>query len=190
MGLTDKQSRFVSEYLIDLNATQAAIRAGYSKKTAQIIGSENLSKPLVAEAISAAQAALAEKADIRKDAIVAELARIAFTDIRKAVRWGRSPVDETSKNADPNAIGIYPVSLIPSEEVDDDTAAAISEVSLTQTGVRIKMHDKKAALVDLAKMLGYVAERHEHTGPNGRPLDMTITYRKWEPPEDDGPSEP
>ena len=49
--LTDKQERFVQEYLIDLNATQAAIRAGYSKKTAQVIGSENLAKPLIAERI-------------------------------------------------------------------------------------------------------------------------------------------
>ena len=53
--LTDKQKAFVDEYLIDLNATQAAIRAGYSKDTAQQIGSENLSKPLVHEAIAKAQ---------------------------------------------------------------------------------------------------------------------------------------
>nr|DAY01415.1 MAG TPA: Terminase small subunit [Caudoviricetes sp.] len=45
--LTDKQKRFCEEYLIDLNATQAAIRAGYSKKTANRIGTENLSKPVI-----------------------------------------------------------------------------------------------------------------------------------------------
>lgn len=48
-GLTDKQQRFVDEYLIDLNATQAAIRAGYSEKTAKEIGSENLTKPNIAK---------------------------------------------------------------------------------------------------------------------------------------------
>ena len=53
--LTPKQQRFVDEYLIDLNATQAAIRAGYSPKTAQQMGAENLSKPVIAEAIEAAQ---------------------------------------------------------------------------------------------------------------------------------------
>lgn len=49
--LTDKQERFVQEYLIDLNATQAAIRAGYSEKTARVIGPENLSKPAIQERI-------------------------------------------------------------------------------------------------------------------------------------------
>lgn len=53
-GLTDKQQRLVDEYLIDLNATQAAIRAGYSEKTAKEIGSENLTKPNIAKAIEEA----------------------------------------------------------------------------------------------------------------------------------------
>ena len=55
MALTPKQRRFVDEYLIDLNATQAAIRAGYKKNTARQIGSENLSKPAIAKAISSRQ---------------------------------------------------------------------------------------------------------------------------------------
>lgn len=62
--LTAKQQRFVDEYLIDLNATQAAIRAGYSEKTAQQMGSENLSKPVVADAIKARQIVRAEKAEM------------------------------------------------------------------------------------------------------------------------------
>ena len=49
--LTNKQARFVDEYLIDLNATQAAIRAGYSEKTARQSGAENLSKPVIKKAI-------------------------------------------------------------------------------------------------------------------------------------------
>jgi len=53
--LSGKQKRFVEEYLIDLNATQAAIRAGYSERTARAIGSENLAKPYIADAISKAQ---------------------------------------------------------------------------------------------------------------------------------------
>lgn len=65
--LTDKQERFVSEYLIDLNATQAAIRSGYSQKTAQRIGSENLSKPLIADAIAEAKAAAAKRNETTVD---------------------------------------------------------------------------------------------------------------------------
>ncbi|MDD2966618.1 MAG: terminase small subunit [Desulfovibrionaceae bacterium] len=71
-GLTAKQRAFVDEYLIDMNATQAAIRAGYSTKTASRTGAENLSKPVIAQAIAAAQARRAEKTsrtalDVLKD---------------------------------------------------------------------------------------------------------------------------
>lgn len=62
--LTDKQQSFVEEYLVDLNATQAAIRAGYSEHTARVIGPENLSKPAVAEAIAAAQAKRSQETGI------------------------------------------------------------------------------------------------------------------------------
>lgn len=62
--LTDKQKRFVKEYLVDLNATQAAIRAGYSANTAQQIGSENLSKPLIAEKIAKAHGKKLKEAEI------------------------------------------------------------------------------------------------------------------------------
>lgn len=69
-NLTPKQQRFVEEYLIDLNATQAAIRAGYSAKTAQEIGSENLSKPMVAKAIAEAQEKLSNKAQVTVEMVV------------------------------------------------------------------------------------------------------------------------
>ena len=68
--LTPKQQRFVEEYLIDLNATQSAIRAGYSAKTAQEIGSENLSKPMVAKAITEAQEKLSNKAQVTVEMVV------------------------------------------------------------------------------------------------------------------------
>lgn len=62
--MTPKQQAFISEYLIDLNATQAAIRAGYSANTAHAIGHENLSKPEIAAAITKAQAERADKCEI------------------------------------------------------------------------------------------------------------------------------
>lgn len=72
-GLTDKQKRFVDEYLIDLNATQAAIRAGYSEKTAGAVGFENLKKPEIQEAIAKAQLERSERTKITKDLVVKEL---------------------------------------------------------------------------------------------------------------------
>ena len=68
--LTAKQDRFVAEYLIDLNATQAAIRAGYSEKTARFIGAENLTKPNIAAAVAAAQAKRSERTEIDADYVL------------------------------------------------------------------------------------------------------------------------
>ena len=88
--LNPKQQRFVDEYLIDLNATQAAIRAGYSPKTATAIASENLSKPSISAAIACAMAERSKRTGITQDRILEELAKVAFiklTDI----------VDDTGK---------------------------------------------------------------------------------------------
>jgi phage terminase small subunit len=80
--LTPKQERFVEEYLVDLNATQAAIRAGYSEKTARFIGAENLTKPNVQRAIQKASSELTKKVGIDQERVLTEEKRIAFSDIR------------------------------------------------------------------------------------------------------------
>ena len=69
-GPTPKQLRFIEEYLIDLNATQAAIRAGYSKKTAKDIGCENLAKPNIAAAIQAGMDKRSERTEITQDYVL------------------------------------------------------------------------------------------------------------------------
>ena len=78
--LTPKQERFVSEYLIDLNATQAAIRAGYSEKTAGAIGKENLQKPQIQEALTEARTKQQKRTSITADMVLNELAAVAFDD--------------------------------------------------------------------------------------------------------------
>ncbi len=78
MALTKKQKRFVEEYLIDLNATQAAIRAGYSPQTAYSIGDENLKKPEIKNAIDKALAERSRRTGVNADRIIEELAKIAF----------------------------------------------------------------------------------------------------------------
>jgi phage terminase small subunit len=80
--LTPRQRRFVDEYLVDLNATQAAIRAGYSPRTARAIGSENLTKPDIRAAIDQAGADRAARCRVTADEVLAELKLIAFSDIR------------------------------------------------------------------------------------------------------------
>lgn len=154
MALNAKQERFVAEYLIDLNQTQAAIRAGYSPRSAEVQGSRLLSNANIKQAVSEAQAKRSKRTELTQDRVVNELARLGFYDIRKAVRWGENPGGTEGENADPNGLNIYPVSLVASENVDDDTAAAITEVSLTAQGVKLKMADKRAALESLLKHLG------------------------------------
>ena len=75
-GLTNKQQRFVEEYLIDLNATQAAIRAGYSEKTAKSVGHENLTKPDIAKAIEEAQNKRAERTEITQDYVLTNIQKV------------------------------------------------------------------------------------------------------------------
>ncbi len=75
---TSRQARFVDEYLIDLNATQAAIRAGYSRKTAQEQGSRLLSNVMVAAAIEKAMAERSQRTEITQDQVLKDLARIAL----------------------------------------------------------------------------------------------------------------
>ena len=83
--LTEKQQRFVNEYLIDLNATQAAIRAGYKVDNARQTATENLAKPYISEAIEKALAERSRRTGINQDRVVQELAKIAFVKITDVV---------------------------------------------------------------------------------------------------------
>jgi len=171
--LTPKQARFVDEYLIDLNATQAAIRAGYSAHTANRIGPETLLRPHVAAAVAALQAALAAKAGVTRERIVAELAKIGFSDIRKAVSWRPFVTEiEVDEDSGEQRLSVTnQVQVVASDDLDDETAAAISEISQSDKGgLKVKLYDKRAALVDLGKHLGMFVERHEHTGKDGGPI--------------------
>lgn len=112
MELTPKQERFVAEYLIDLNATQAAIRTGYSAKTAASQGARLLKQGGVARAVQAAQQARAVRTEITQDRVLQELARIAFFDIRRLYREDGSMKDPC--------------------ELDADTAAALASIEVKE----------------------------------------------------------
>lgn len=83
-SLNARQQRFVEEYLLDLNATQAAVRAGYSKKTAHVIGHENLTKPEIAAAVEAAKAERSKRTEITSDYVLAGLREVAERCLQKA----------------------------------------------------------------------------------------------------------
>ncbi|MCA9469957.1 MAG: terminase small subunit [Nitrospira sp.] len=87
--MTSKQERFVQEYLVDLNATQAAIRAGYEPRSAYSIGQENLKKPEIQAAIEERQAAIQQKLQVDQENVVQELIRVGFSNIADYLSWDR-----------------------------------------------------------------------------------------------------
>lgn len=164
MALTAKQERFVAEYLIDLNATQAAIRAGYSAKTAQIIGFENLSKPIIAAAIDAAMKARSERTEVTQDRVLAEYAKLAFLDPRRfyTESGGLIPVPQLPADVAAALSGMKVTAGKPSRDGESDAGADV---------VEIKFADKKGALDSVARHLGMFNDRlhvdgaiaHTHT---------------------------
>lgn len=94
--ISKKQEAFVREYLIDLNATQAAIRAGYSEKTARQIGAENLTKPVIQSAIEAAQLARSKRTEINADWVLTRLAEEVKADLAEIydAHGGLKPIHE------------------------------------------------------------------------------------------------
>ncbi len=103
-NLTPKQQRFVDEYLIDLNATQAAIRAGYSPRTARQIGQENLSKPVIAAAISAAKRERAEATKIDAEYVLKRLHQIVERCLQEVKPALHSKTRQPMKDEDGNAL--------------------------------------------------------------------------------------
>ena len=137
--LTKKQERFVAEYLIDLNATQAAIRAGYSPRTAYSIGQENLKKPEIQKAIQSAQKKRSERTEITQDSVLHELALIAFTD--------RSAFARVSG-------GGRIVELTDTEDLSAEQRTVLAGVEETKYGIKVSTYDKVRALELLGKHLG------------------------------------
>lgn len=163
-GLLPKQAAFVAEYLIDGNATKAAIRAGYSKKTAHVIGQENLKKPVIASLLAQKQSVIAARQDERlaameltEERVMRETARLAFFDPRKMFA------------ADGRPISIH--------ELDSDTAACIVGLDVLEeysgSGQdrvlvghvkKYKIADKNSALERAAKILGMFKKDNEQPG--------------------------
>jgi len=159
-----KQQKFVKEYLVDLNAKQAAIRAGYSKKTAEVIGWQLLKKTLVQEAIQAARDRIEKKTDITIEKCLKEYAKIAFLNIKEAF------------NDDGTIKGIH--------EIPDNVAEAIAGLETSNiktddgkfgTLHKIKISDKKGALDSIMRHLGGFEDKIkcEHTGKGGGPIQIT-----------------
>lgn len=170
MTLTPKQQRFVDEYLLDLNATQAAIRAGYSVRTAEQQGYQLLHKTSVAAAIAEGQARLAKATEVTQERVIAELAKIGFSNMADYMRSGGDgdPYLDFSGLTRDQAAALVEVTV---EDFKDGRGEDARDVRR----VKFKLADKRAALVDLGKHLGMFKERVEHTGKDGGPIEATLS---------------
>lgn len=167
--LPAKRARFVEEYLIDSNGTQAAIRAGYSPKTAQMQASQLLTYPGVADAVAAGRARLAEQSTVKAEDVIRELAKLGFANMEHYTRV--------------NGLGDMVIDL---SDLTSDQMAAISEITVetytdgkgedaeTVKRTKFKLADKRAALVDLGKHLGLFTDKQSIKLEGNMSHDWTV----------------
>ena len=168
MKLTAKQKRFVDEYLIDLNATQAAIRAGYSARWITTNVTKLLENTSIQAQIAERQKQLSQKLEITQERVLKERARLAFFDVRKLFGEDGRP--------------------LPISELDDDSAAAISGIKVVTVGnddigigqiTEYKLSDKSNSLTALEKHLGlYEADNKQKDGGLAERLEQAIARVK------------
>ena len=143
-GCMVSEARFVLEYLQDGNATQAAIRAGYSAHSAKVAGCKLMAQPHVRAAVERHQAKMAARLEISAERVMEEVARVAFASLRAVFN-----TDGTAKRV---------------EEIDADTFAAIASIEPTLYGKKIRMHPKLVALDALMRKLGLFKEDNKQKG--------------------------
>lgn len=164
--LSPREARFVEEYLVDLSAGAAARRAGYTPSNSRNAGMDLMRRHRVIDAIEAAVAARSKRTQVTIDRVVEELAKIGFAnmaDFLRVTEGGDAYVDLSA--------------------LTRDQAAALAEVTIEEVAGRgdegrdikrtkIKLLDKRSALVDLGKHLGMFPDRVEHTGKDGGPIQI------------------
>jgi phage terminase small subunit len=160
--LTTKQERFCQQYLIDGNATQSAIRAGYSEDTAGAIGFENLTKPEIQARLSELESDELKRLKITREKIYNELSAVAFARM-------------------PDFAVFDAGSLIVSDTADwtDDMKAAVLEMSEStndaRSSLKIKLHNKVGALEKLAQIEGMLLQKIDHTS-RGEKINHVMVY--------------
>jgi phage terminase small subunit len=153
-GLNLRQKRFCKEYIIDLNATKAAERAGYSKNTANEQGARLLVNVSIKEEISKLQNKTAKKLEITHEMLTAEWAKMAFSNITHLHNtWIELKEFEQLKKDNPDILScIQEINTkIEKRDIGDQTFAKIEYV-------RLKLYDKQRALENLGKNIGYYLE--------------------------------
>lgn len=175
--MTEKQKRFCNEYLIDLNVTQAAIRAGYTPKYADKRAYELLDKPLIKEYLDERMKDIEQRTEITQDDVVKEIAAIAFSNSAdffkitdKPITQGGVPVlDENGQ------VRTYKdIEFTNTDNLSDDNKKVIGAIKSGKYGLEVKLNDKLKALELLGRHLGMFKDKLEiaENGEKKEPIDI------------------
>lgn len=170
--LNRKQKRFVDEYLIDLNATKAAIRAGYSEASAHVEGSKLLNIGRIKSLVEKEIHARLLRTQSSQDKVIKELERLAFSDMANVATWN----DFTVKFKDSLAMS------------PDVTASIIEVSSSDKMGMKVKLHDKVRALELLGNHLGMFKEKKPEVGSDKPMKTVVLKYAVDEDPKEEMPA--
>lgn len=186
MIVNKRQRQFCDEYLIDLNATQAAIRAGYAEKYASTNAHKLLQITAIKEKIDELMALRAKRTEITQDRVLKELAIIAFSNAADyAAVIEREAFMEVDGHQvkllddDGNPIMYRTVEPVLTECLTDEQKRALSVIKKGRDGFEVKPYDKVRALELLGKHLGMFQDKVEVTGEINNPLaDLTTEELK------------
>ena len=167
--MTAKQERFCVEYMVDLNATQAAVRAGYSEKGAKVRGCKLLTNVNLTKRIATLRKEQETRTLVEADDVIKELALLGFANMRDYIQI----TDEGEPFVDLSELTREQASAI-SEVVVEDFKDGRGIDARDVRKVRFKLHDKRGPLTDLAKHLGLFVDRHHHVHEEYDPANFSI----------------
>ena len=182
--LNKKQEQFCHEYLIDKNATQAAIRAGYSQKTAYSQGHDLLKKPEIKTRIDKLYQEQVERLKMSADEVLIELANIAKGNIKDflAFKTEKTQVGIDEETGQPIFDYKQVVDVKPSDEID---GRLIQEVSIGKDGTfKFKLYDKKGALESLGRVHKLFVDKVESESNNNHNMAISIDFGIPRPPKE------
>lgn len=179
--LTPKRKRFADEYLCDLNGKQAAIRAGYSEKTAEIQASRLLSNDKVKEYVAAKMAEREKRTEITQDMVLKRWWEIANLDVNEIVEFRRAACPRCWPDGDLNdqinsecpickGEGHGRVHVHDTRHLKSAARTVYNGVQVSKEGIKVLTLDRDKALENVARHLGMFKEKVELTGKDGGPI--------------------
>lgn len=163
--LTDKQEMFCQEYLKDLNATQAAIRAGYSQKTAAEAGYENLRKPQIQDRIAELKKSRMTRLEIDQNKVLQEVYNVAMARVSDIATIETESTIQVGLEGETVSVETDVVRFKPTEEWPEEVKAAVASLGMSKNGIIMRFHDKGAHLEKLMKHLGLYEEDNAQKQP-------------------------